>query len=130
MQITYKLCTYVRLESAGINHACLPLHPPPPPNFFLICGEINFYGRSNIHIFITTILLFHFKNSNQKSKVFLLKISSGKVSAPGVVTSRYPKIYLKKVVKKNFTFCAFELLPASLFKDVWPFVTAQHEWVK
>ena len=36
--------------------------------------------------------------------------------------------FIKEVLKENFTFVLFELLPTGLFKYVWPFVTTQHEW--
>ena len=52
-------------------------------------------------IFITTLSLFHlFRNNTQKSKMFLLWISSGNLSASGVVTCQYPQSsnLLKKVL--------------------------------
>ena len=36
---------------------------------------------------------------------------------------------LKNSFRKNSLFVLFELLPTGLPKYVWPFVTAQHEWV-
>ena len=51
-------------------------------------------------IFITTISLFHFfrtleTSNNQKSEMFLLRISSGNVNESAVVTCQHPH-FIKK----------------------------------
>ena len=36
---------------------------------------------------------------------------------------------MKKLLKKNFSFCAFWAFTDRFAKYAWPFVTTQHEWV-
>ena len=59
-------------------------------------------------MFISTLLLFHFFRNGtantRKSEVFLLRIYSGNVNV-SVVTCDILK-FTKKVLQKNFTFCA------------------------
>ena len=72
--------------------------------FCYICCRINLYGwsqkymGSNIYYYIATLSYFiSLKTANtQKSRVFLLRISTINVNA-SVVTCRYPQIY-------NFSF--------------------------
>ena len=82
-------------------------------------------------IFVTIISLFHFFRNSQHPKKWSVSIwiSSGNVNASVVVTGQCPQIYIKNSLRKTSLFVLFEHLPTGLLKYVWPFVTAQHEWV-
>ena len=68
-------------------------------NFFLhlwgdkpLWGELKLHGGSNMLLHFHYLIYLETANT-QKSKVFLLLISSGNVRASGVASCQYPQIY-------------------------------------
>ena len=103
--------------------------------FSCICVGINLYrGSRNFMggvIFITTVSLFPFlKNSyhSEKWSVFLKKFFRKWECISSCYLPISPNV-LRESLRKASLFLIFEILPAGLFKCVWPFVTTQHELV-